>query len=131
MSNQDPISGMLTSIRNAQRANHTKVTMDSSKFKVQIVQVLKDEGFVADFEVNKINSFMSELTVYLKYYQGRPVIERIKRISRPGLRIYRSAKDIKPVPGFGVYILSTSKGVMTHCAAKKNSVGGEVICEVA
>ena len=113
---QDPMSDMLTRIRNGQQAKHTHVRLPSSTLK-------------QDVEANEKN--MKFLTIELKYFQSKPVIERIRRISRPGLRIYKSVSDLNPIPGFGIAILSTSKGIMTHSAAKKANIGGEVICEVA
>lgn len=131
MTMQDPIADMLTRIRNGQHAKHQQVTLPSSIMKQDIARVLKEEGYIQDFRVEVGESNMSSMTIDLKYFQCKPVIERIRRISRPGLRIYRSAKELAPVPGFGIAILSTSKGIMTHAAAKKSNIGGEVICEVA
>lgn len=131
MSMQDPVADMLTRIRNGQQAKHKEVKFISSNLKEQIARVLKEEGYIADFCIEQLDNHLKAMTVSLKYYHGRPVIERIKRISRPGLRVYKSAKELTTVPGFGIAILSTSKGVMTHIAAKSNGVGGEVICEVA
>ncbi len=131
MSMQDPVADMLTRIRNAQQANHQRVTMSSSKLKEAIVKVLKDEGYLLDYHVESLDNKSKQMTLQLKYFQGRPVIERIKRISRPGLRVYKSVDDLAPVPGFGVVVLTTSKGVMTHIAAKALGIGGEAICEVA
>ena len=128
---QDPVADMLTRIRNGQQSKHSHVKMPSSKLKQAIALVLKEEGFIADFEVSNKENGMSELMVSLKYYQDMPVIDKLKRISRPGLRVYLSAKQIKPIPGFGIAILSTSQGVMSHAKAKHLNVGGEVICEVA
>lgn len=130
MSMHDPIADMLTRIRNGQQAKHQTVSMDSSKLKVELARVLKEEGYIVDFAVNTHDS-KKIMTIELKYYHGKAVIERIKRISKPGLRVYKSYADLIPIPGFGVSILSTSKGVMTHNTAKKLSIGGEVICEVA
>ncbi len=131
MSMHDPVADMLTRIRNGQQAKHQHVTLISSILKEQIARVLKEEGYIADYSVEALENNLKSITLKLKYYKGRPVIERIKRISRPGLRVYKSAKDLSAVPGFGVRILSTSRGVMTHIAARTNGVGGEVICEVA
>ncbi|MDR2614150.1 MAG: 30S ribosomal protein S8 [Candidatus Accumulibacter sp.] len=131
MSMSDPISDMLTRIRNAQLANKTTVAMPSSKVKVAIVKVLKDEGFVEDFAVRE-NAGKPALEIGLKYYAGRPVIERIDRVSKPGLRIYRGANEIPRVMnGLGVAIVSTPKGVMTDRKARASNVGGEVLCIVA
>lgn len=126
----DPVADMLTRIRNGQQAKHQQVTLTSSTLKAQIAKVLKEEGYIADYQIDPDRSMM-KMTIQLKYYKDRPVIERIKRISRPGLRVYKSSQDLQAVPGFGIAIVSTSKGVMTHIAAKQNGVGGEVICEVA
>lgn len=131
MSMSDPISDMLTRIRNAQLANKSTVAMPSSKVKVAIVKVLKDEGFVEDFVVRE-NEGKPTLEIGLKYYAGRPVIERIDRVSTPGLRIYRGANEIPRVMnGLGVAIVSTPKGVMTDRKARASNVGGEVLCIVA
>ena len=130
MSMQDPIADMLTRIRNAQMARHLKVSMPKSKLKFAILEVLKDEGFIKDFNESNQDG-MPTIEIQLKYYQGKPVIETLKRISRPGLRIYKSSKDLTNVNGFGVSIVSTSKGVMSDKSARQNMVGGEVICEVA
>ncbi|MBN8436843.1 MAG: 30S ribosomal protein S8 [Candidatus Accumulibacter sp.] len=131
MSMSDPISDMLTRIRNAQMASKASVAMPSSKVKIAIAQVLKDEGYVEDFSVSP-NEGKPILEIGLKYYAGRPVIERIDRVSRPGLRIYRGAGDIPQVMnGLGVAIVSTPKGVMTDRKARASHVGGEVLCFVA
>lgn len=128
---QDPVADMLTRIRNAQKANHQQVKLISSKLKQEIARVLKEEGYITDYSVTELDNKLKTLTIDLKYFKDRPVIERINRISRPGLRVYKSSKIINAVPGFGVYILSTSKGVMTHQQAKATGVGGEILCEVA
>lgn len=130
MSMQDPIADMLTRIRNAQMAGHRQVAMPKSNLKMSILNVLKEEGFIADFR-EKESVTIPEIEVQLKYYQGKPVIDKIKRISRPGLRVYKSFKDLTEVAGFGVAIISTSKGVMSDKNARKTMVGGEIICEVA
>jgi small subunit ribosomal protein S8 len=127
---QDPIADMLTRIRNAQMAGHRQVALPKSKLKMSILNVLKEEGFIADFRDSDEES-SPEIQVQLKYYQGKPVIDKIKRISRPGLRVYKSFKDLTNVAGFGVAIISTSKGVMSDKSARKTMVGGEIICEVA
>jgi small subunit ribosomal protein S8 len=130
MSMSDPIADMLTRIRNAQQSEKVDVTMPSSKVKVAIARVLKDEGYIEGFDVRAVEG-KSELNVGLKYYAGKPVIEKIERVSRPGLRIYRGREDIKPVMnGLGVAIVSTSKGVMTDRKARATGIGGEVICIV-
>ncbi len=131
MSMQDPIADMLTRIRNGQQANHQQVIMVSSNLKEEIARVLKEEGYIGDYTVEPSESNMKSLTLKLKYYHGRPVIDRIKRISRPGLRVYKAVKDLSSIPGFGVAILSTSQGVMSHVVARQKGMGGEVICEVA
>jgi small subunit ribosomal protein S8 len=127
----DPIADMLTRIRNAQGVQKTTVIMPSSKVKVAIANVLKDEGYIEDFAVTDAEG-KSELKIGLKYYAGRPVIERLERVSRPGLRIYKGKNDIPNVMnGLGVAIVSTPKGVMTDRKARATGVGGEVICYVA
>lgn len=131
MSMHDPVADMLTRIRNGQQAKHQSVTLNSSKLKEEIARVLKEEGYILDFNVEPLENNLKSITIQLKYYHGRPVIERILRISKPGLRVYKSSKDLPSIPGFGVAILSTSKGVMTHIAARNKGLGGEVICEVA
>lgn len=126
MSMQDPIADLFTRIRNGQSANKVSVTMPSSKLKVAITQLLKDEGYIADFSVN--GDTKPELEITLKYYQGQPVVESIQRVSRPGLRVYKRKGDLpKVLGGLGVAIVSTSKGIMTDRAARKAGLGGEVI----
>jgi len=135
MSMSDPISDMLTRIRNAQVVGHTEVAMPASKLKASIAQVLKDEGYIEDFAVRDKSgdkSAKKELAIGLKYYAGRPVIERLERVSKPGLRVYKGRNDIpKVLNGLGVAILSTSRGVMTDRKARADGVGGEVLCFVA
>ncbi|OGS94448.1 MAG: 30S ribosomal protein S8 [Gallionellales bacterium RBG_16_56_9] len=132
MSMSDPISDMLTRIRNAQLAEKTTVAMPSSKLKVAIAEVLKDEGYVDGFSVVNGDGGKATLEIGLKYYSGRPVIEKIQRISRPGLRIYKGSDDIpKVMNGLGIAIVSTSKGLMTDRKARANGIGGEVLCVVA
>ena len=127
----DPIADMLTRIRNAQPAEKASVSMPSSKVKAAIAAVLKDEGFVEDFAVRQ-NDGKATLEIALKYYAGRPVIERIERVSKPGLRIYKGCEEIPPgMNGLGVAIVSTPKGVMTDRKARATKVGGEVLCIVA
>ena len=127
----DPIADMLTRIRNAQLVEKAAVTMPSSKLKVAIAQVLKDEGYIEDFRVNA-DAGKSELEIALKYYAGRPVIERIERVSRPGLRVYKGRDTIPQVMnGLGVAIVTTPRGVMTDRKARQTGVGGEVLCYVA
>jgi small subunit ribosomal protein S8 len=131
MSMSDPIADMLTRIRNAQSVAKAAVTMPSSKLKVAIAQVLKDEGYIDGFAIRD-NEGKHELEVALKYYAGRPVIERIERVSRPGLRVYQGRDAIPQVMnGLGVAIVTTPKGVMTDRKARQTGVGGEVLCYVA
>ena len=131
MSMSDPIADMLTRIRNAQAVEKSVVTMPSSKIKIAIAQVLKDEGYIDGFAV-KNDSGKNELEIALKYYAGRPVIERIERVSRPGLRVYKGRDAIPQVMnGLGVAIVTTPKGVMTDRKARQTGVGGEVLCYVA
>jgi small subunit ribosomal protein S8 len=131
MSMSDPIADMLTRIRNAQRVEKTEVAMPASKLKAAIAQVLTDEGYIEGFRVDA-NDGKPQLRIGLKYYAGRPVIERLERVSRPGLRIYRGRDEIpKVMNGLGVAIVSTSRGVMTDRRARSQGVGGEVLCYVA
>ena len=131
MSMTDPIADMLTRIRNAQMTEHAVVVMPSSKAKIAIAKVLKDEGYIEGFKVSG-DEVKPQLEIALKYYAGRPVIEKIERVSRPGLRIYRNKDDIPRVMnGLGIAIVSTSHGVMTDRKARATGVGGEVICIVA
>ena len=130
MSMSDPIADMLTRIRNAQAAKKVCVTMPNSKIKVGIAEVLKDEGFITDFRVDE-NNGKPELEVTLKYFEGRGVIDSLKRASRPGLRIYRSKDELPRVmDGLGIAIISTSGGFMTDAAARAAGHGGEVVCYV-
>ena len=134
MSMSDPISDMLVRIRNAQLVGHAEVIMPASKLKASIAQVLKDEGYIEDFAVRDKadEAAKKELHIGLKYYAGRPVIERLERVSKPGLRVYKGRNDIPRVMnGLGVAILSTSRGVMTDRKARADGVGGEVLCIVA
>ena len=131
MSMSDPIADMLTRIRNAQSVEKAAVTMPSSKLKVAIAQVLKDEGYIDGYAVHE-ETGKPELEIALKYYAGRPVIEHIERVSRPGLRIYKGRHDIPNVMnGLGVAIVTTPKGVMTDRKARQAGIGGEVLCYVA
>jgi small subunit ribosomal protein S8 len=131
MSMTDPIADLLTRIRNGQSARKASVTVASSKLKTAILAVLKDEGYIADFNRSSDDG-KPVLTIELKYYEGRPVIDRIERVSRPGLRIYRRKDDIPRVlGGMGTVIVSTPKGVMTDKAAQAIGQGGEVLCIVA
>ena len=129
MSMQDPLADMLTRIRNAQMAEKSVVSMPSSTLKVAVAKVLKDEGYVADFQIS--SEVKPQLTIELKYFEGRPVIEEVKRVSRPGLRQYKAVEDLPKVRGgLGVSIVSTNKGVMTDRAARAAGIGGEVLCTV-
>jgi len=126
----DPVADMLTRIRNGQSAGKKNIKLPSSKLKVSIAKVLKEEGYITDFNIETIGSH-AEMTIELKYYKGVPVIENIKRVSRPGLRIYKSKDKLpKVLGGLGIAIVSTSNGVMTDRAARAIGHGGEVICTV-
>lgn len=130
MSMSDPIADMLTRVRNGQMAGKTEVSMPSSKLKVSICQVLKDEGYISDFII--VGDVRPVITVKLKYFEGRPVIEKIQRVSRPGLRIFRGSTELpKVLNGLGVAIVSTSQGVMTDRQARAAGHGGEVLCTVS
>ncbi|MCP5178719.1 MAG: 30S ribosomal protein S8 [Pseudomonadales bacterium] len=129
MTMQDPIADMLTRIRNAQRAGHAEVTMPSSKHKKALLELLSKEGYIAGFE--ETVGAKPELKVALKYQKGVPVIEELKRISRPGLRIYKECDDLPKVRGgLGIAIISTDKGLLTDRAARAQGIGGEVLCTV-
>lgn len=129
MSMQDPLADMLTRVRNAQQVGKTSVTMPSSKLKVSVAKVLSDEGYINGFNVSE--GVKQELTLDLKYFEGKPVIAEIDRVSRPGLRNYAGKQAIPTVrAGLGIAIVSTSKGVMTDRAARAAGVGGEVLCTV-
>ncbi|MGP1923527.1 MAG: 30S ribosomal protein S8 [Arsenophonus sp. NEOnobi-MAG3] len=131
MSMQDPIADILTRIRNGQVANKASVNMPSAKLKVAIATVLKDEGYIEDYKIEgDINK--RTLEIKLKYFQGKPVVEIIQRISRPSLRIYKKKDELPQVmAGLGISIISTSKGVMTDRAARQACLGGEILCYVA
>ena len=130
MSMSDPIADMLTRVRNGQMAGKTEVSMPSSKLKVSICQVLKDEGYISDFII--VGDVRPVITIKLKYFEGRPVIEKIQRVSRPGLRIFRGSNELpKVMNGLGVAIVSTSQGVMTDRQARAAGQGGEVLCTVS
>lgn len=132
MSMTDPIADMLTRIRNAQAAEKVDVSMPSSKVKASIAQVLKDEGYILDFAVGGEDTKKPTLTLKLKYYEGRPVIEQIQRVSRPGLRIFKGHDDLPSVKaGLGISIISTSRGVMSDRVARSAGQGGEVLCVVS
>jgi len=131
MSMSDPIADMLTRVRNAQMAEHSNVTVPASKLKTAIAKVLKDEGYIASYQVEDKDG-KPQLNLELKYYQGKPVIEMIKRVSRPGLRVYKNKDELpKVIGGLGIAVVSTSKGIMTDRAARAAGIGGEVICYVA
>ena len=130
MSMQDPIADMLTRIRNGQAANKVAISMPSSKLKVAIANVLADEGYIESVKV--LDGVKPELEITLKYFQGKPVVESIQRVSRPGLRIYKRKDELpKVMGGLGIAVVSTSKGVMTDRAARQAGLGGEIICYVA
>ncbi|MDF1780901.1 MAG: 30S ribosomal protein S8 [Alcanivoracaceae bacterium] len=130
MSMQDTLADMFTRIRNAQMAKKAKVEMPASKSKAAIAKVLQEEGYIGPFEVSE--DVKPVLTIELKYYEGKPVIEHIKRVSSPGLRIYKAAGEIPKVKGgLGVMVISTNQGIMTDRAARQANVGGELICEVS
>jgi len=130
MSMQDPIADMFTRIRNGQSANKVAVSMPSSKLKVSLAQLFKDEGYIADFSVT--SDVKPTLDITLKYFEGKPVIESLKRVSRPGLRIYKANKDLPNVMGgLGVAVVSTSQGLMSDRAARKAGIGGEVLCFIS
>ena len=132
MSMTDPIADMLTRIRNAQMVERATVEMPASKVKVAIAKVLKDEGYIDGFKVGGEETRKPQLEIALRYYAGKPVIEKIERISKPGLRIYKSKDDIPRVMnGLGIAIVSTSQGVMTDRKARATGVGGEVLCIIA
>ena len=132
MAMSDPIADMFTRIRNAQRVDKETVSMPSSKIKVAIAQVLKDEGYIADLRVNQLENNKAELEIVLKYFEGKPVIATLKRFSRSGLRQYRGKSELpKVLNGLGIAIISTSKGIMTDAQARQQGVGGEVLCFVA
>ncbi|MDH4071699.1 MAG: 30S ribosomal protein S8 [Gammaproteobacteria bacterium] len=131
MSMTDPIADMLTRIRNGQKARKVSVTMPASSEKAAVASVLKDEGYIADFTTSGEGAG-KELTVELKYFEGAPVIENVRRVSKPGLRIYRGKEDLpKVLGGLGIAIVSTSAGVMSDRRAREQGIGGEVICVVS
>jgi len=131
MSMTDPIADMLTRIRNGQKAEKTEVRIPSSKVKRALAQVLRDEGYIEDFAV-ETDGAKAQLAVRLKYYDGRPVIERIERVSKPGLRIYRANDELpKVLGGLGIAVISTSRGVMSDRQARAEALGGEILCVVS
>jgi small subunit ribosomal protein S8 len=131
MSMHDPIADMFTRIRNAQKAHHDSVTIPYSKFKIAILKVLNEEGYVAEHEIVTNSAGHKQIELSLRYYNNLPVIDRIERLSKPGLRKYASYTEMRPIPGYGVAIVSTSKGVMTHKKARSLKLGGELIGLVA
>jgi small subunit ribosomal protein S8 len=127
----DPISDMLTRIRNGQKARKVSVTMPASKAKTAVAKVLKDEGYICDYSTTTEGN-KADLTVELKYFEGKPVIERVQRVSKPGLRIYRGTDELpKVLGGLGVAIVSTSAGVMSDRQAREQGIGGEVLCVIS
>ena len=131
MSLSDPIGDMIARIKNAQVRNHKKLELPSSNFKVKIADVLKNEGFIIDYKINKKESNKADLMINLKYNSGSPVISTIERISKPGRRIFSSAESLPKINnGLGIAIISTPKGVMTDLEARKQKLGGEIICKV-
>jgi len=131
MSMSDPIGDMLARIKNAQLRNHKSINLPSSNFKVKIVEILKKEGFIIDYKIESQQSNKSALMINLKYSSGSPVIKTIERISKPGRRIFSSAESLPKINnGLGIAIVSTSKGVMTDIDARKQKLGGEIICKV-
>ena len=130
MSLSDPIGDMIARVKNAQARNHKKVELPSSNFKTKIADILKNEGFIKDFKINSENN-KSILSMELKYHSGNPVISTFERVSKPGRRIFSSADGLPKINnGLGIAIISTPKGVMTDIDARKNRVGGEIICKV-
>ena len=131
MSLSDPIGDMIARLKNAQMRNHKKVVLPSSKFKEKIADVLKTEGFIIDYKVNESDNNKQNLEIDLKYNSGSPVISTIERVSRPGRRIFSSAESLPKINnGLGIAIISTPKGVMTDLDARKQKIGGEIICKV-
>ena len=131
MSFSDPIGDMIARLKNAQVRNHKKVVLPSSKFKTKIADVLKNEGFIIDYKVNENEGNKPDLEINLKYNYGSPVISTIERVSKPGRRIFSSAESLPKINnGLGIAIISTPKGVMTDVEARKQKVGGEIICKV-
>tara|TARA_B100000378_G_scaffold264433_1_gene248172 strand:+ start:1900 stop:2298 length:399 start_codon:yes stop_codon:yes gene_type:complete len=131
MSLSDPIGDMLARIKNAQLRNHKVITLPSSKFKVKLADVLKNEGFIIDYKIESKKTNTFDLLINLKYNQGSPVISTIERVSKPGRRIFSSAQSLPKINnGLGIAIISTSKGVMTDIDARKQKLGGEIICKV-
>ena len=131
MTLMDPIGDMFTRIRNGQLRKLTKVEMPSSNFRLKVLEVLKNEGFISSYHIEKKDNNKVSLLVDLKYYEGTPVIKEIKRVSKPGRRVFSSATSIPRIQnGLGLAIISTNKGVMSDIEARKNNIGGEIICRV-
>ena len=131
MSLSDPIGDMIARVKNAQSRNHKKVNLPSSNFKAKIADILKNEGFIKDFKINTEDNNKTVLSLELKYHSGNPVINAFERVSKPGRRIFSSANSLPKINnGLGIAIISTSKGVMTDIDARKQRVGGEIICKV-
>ena len=131
MSFNDSLSDMLARIKNAHKANKTQTSCNNSKLNMNVLTVLKDEGYIRDFSNIEIREGVSNIKIDLKYHNGTPVIKKIKRISKPGIRVYSKIRELpKPYGGLGISILSTPKGVMSDHKARANNVGGEVLCEV-
>ena len=131
MSLSDPIGDMIARVKNAQSRNHKKVNLPSSNFKVKIADILKNEGFIKDFKINNEDNNKTVLSLELKYHSGNPVINAFERVSKPGRRIFSSANSLPKINnGLGIAIISTPKGVMTDIDARKQRVGGEIICKV-
>ena len=131
MSLSDPIGDMIARVKNAQSRNHKKVNLPSSNFKVKIADILKNEGFIKDFKINNDDNNKTVLSLELKYHSGNPVINAFERVSKPGRRIFSSADSLPKINnGLGIAIISTPKGVMTDIDARKQRVGGEIICKV-
>ena len=131
MSLSDPIGDMIARVKNAQSRNHKKVNLPSSNFKVKIADILKNEGFIKDFKINNEDNNKTVLSLELKYHSGNPVINAFERVSKPGRRIFSSADSLPKINnGLGIAIVSTPKGVMTDIDARKQKVGGEIICKV-
>ena len=132
MSMSDPVGDLLTRIRNGQRANKNAVMSPSSKLRANVLEVLKREGYIRGYESEEIRTGLNQLRIELKYHDGKPVIENIKRISRPGLRIFKPTKNVPLVKnGLGICIISTSKGIMSDKMAREQNCGGEIICYVS
>lgn len=131
MSLSDPLGDMLTRIRNGQRAGHATVSSPASKLRANVLEVLKREGYIRDFQVNELGDGKRDIAIELKYYEGEGVIRTIQRVSKPGRRVYSKIDDLKPVRnGLGIAILSTPSGVLSDHEARQRNVGGEVLCQI-